>query len=401
MNASPVQPRSSVALVLLATTLVQALLTLACLVLPAVAPAVGAALGIDPSLIGLQVSIVYGGAMATSLAGGTIVRRFGAARTSQAALLFAAAGALLATVPWLPAIGAAAILIGLGYGLTNPAGSHLLASAGPQKRRNLIFSIRQTGVPLGGLTAGLMGPAVAVAWGWQWSVAVVAALALTMAAALQAVRARWDADRDPGTRLRHNPLTGIGLVWRRPQLRWLSLAAFSFSVVQLCLSTFLVTMLVADVGLPLLQAGAILSAVQVSGVVGRLSWGAVADRVGNGMSVLMGLAVAMTAAALLTGQLGPDWPLPAIVALLLLFGVTAIGWNGVYLAEVARMTPVEQVGRATGASLFFTFAGVLLGPTSFTALYAAIGSYTTTYALLGVLSLLGMGLALLSRRSGG
>ncbi len=83
-----------------------------------------------------------------------------------------------------------------------------------------------------------------------------------------------------------------------------------------------------------------------------------------------------------------------------MFGITAIGWNGVYLAEVARMTPVEQVGRVTGASLFFTFAGVLLGPTSFTAIYSVIGSYTTTYALLGVLALCGMGFALLSKRAG-
>lgn len=400
MNAPLPQPSAAtVALVLSATTTVQALLTLACLALPAVAPAVAASLGIDPSLIGLQVSIVYGGAMLTSLAGGTIVRRLGACRTSQTALLFAAAGSALATVPAVPAIAVAAVLIGLGYGLTNPAGSHLLASTGAQKNRNLIFSIRQTGVPLGGLVAGLMAPAIAVAWGWQAAVATVAVLALTVAAALQPMRSRWDADRDPLTRLRHNPLNGVGLVWRRPPLRWLSLAAFCFSIVQLCLSTFLVTMLVADVGLALVQAGAILSAVQVSGVVGRLLWGFVADRVGNGMTVLMGLAVAMAAAAALTGQLAPDWPSPAIVGVLLLFGVTAIGWNGVYLAEVARMTPIEQVGRVTGASLFFTFGGVLLGPTSFTAVYSGIGSYTTTYGLLGVLALVGLGLALLARRS--
>ncbi len=394
------QPNSgAVVLVLTATTAVQAMLTLACLALPAIAPNVAAALGVDPSLIGLQVSIVYGGAMATSLAGGTIVRRFGACRTSQAALLFAGAGALLATVPALAALGCASMLIGLGYGLTNPAASHLLAKAATAANRNTIFSIKQTGVPLGGTVAGLMAPPLAVAFGWQAAVAVVAVAALVLAALLQVPRRRWDDDRDPGLRLRHNPLAGLGLVWRRPPLRLLSLTAFCFSIVQLCLVSFLVTMLVTDVGMGLVEAGMVLSAVQVSGVVGRLSWGWLADRVGNGMSVLVGVGLTMAAAAAVSGGLGPAWPGQAVVAVLLVFGITAIGWNGVYLAEVARMTPVEQVGRVTGASLFFTFGGVLLGPTGFTAIYGALGSYTATYGLLTVVSLAGVTLVSLARRA--
>lgn len=386
----PLPNTPPVVFVLIATTIVQALLTLACLTLPAIAPKVGEALGVDPSLIGLQVSIVYGGAMFTSLAGGAIVRRYGACRTSQIALVFAACGSLLAIVGRLPALAAASVLIGLGYGLTNPAGSHLLANAASPRNRNLIFSIRQSGVPLGGLTAGLMAPAVALAFGWQWTVALVAALALCVAAALQPVRRRWDADRDPAQRLTHNPLRGLSLVWRRPPLRWLSLSAFCFSVVQLCLSTFLVTMLVTDLGLGLVQAGAVLAVVQVAGVVGRLGWGWVADRVGNGQAVLAALALIMAAAAVLVGLMSPEWPLAALTSVLLMFGVSAIGWNGVYLAEVARMTPLAQVGQVTGASLFFTFSGVLLGPTSFTALYRLVGSYTTTYALLAVLALTGL-----------
>lgn len=391
----------AVAAVLAATTIVQALLTLSCLALPSIAPKVGEALGVDPSLIGLQVSIVYGGAMFTSLAGGTVVRRYGACRASQAALLFAVAGSLLAAVPWLPALALASVLIGLGYGLTNPAGSHLLANTTSPKNRNLIFSIRQTGVPLGGLTAGLMAPAIAVSFGWQWTVVAVAAMALAMALLLQAVRAGWDGDRDPHMRLRHNPLSGLGLVWRRPPLRWMSLGAFCFSVVQLCLSTFLVTMLVTDVRLPLVEAGVVLAAVQVAGVGGRVLWGWVADRVGNGQIVLACLALVMAAAAAVTGMLSPEWPPAAVLTVLLIFGVSAIGWNGVYLAEVARMAPIEQVSRITGASLFFTFAGVLVGPTAFTLLYGRIGSYTTTYALLAALALTGLALVLVASRARG
>ena len=42
-----------------------------------------------------------------------------------------------------------------------------------------------------------------------------------------------------------------------------------------------------------------------------------------------------------------------------LFGVTAIGWNGVQLSEVARLAPAGSAGKVTGATGFVTFAGVV------------------------------------------
>ena len=45
-----------------------------------------------------------------------------------------------------------------------------------------------------------------------------------------------------------------------------------------------------------------------------------------------------------------------------LFGATAIGWNGVQLAEVARLAPPGTAGEVTGATGFVTFAGVVIGP---------------------------------------
>jgi MFS family permease len=60
---------------------------------------------------------------------------------------------------------------------------------------------------------------------------------------------------------------------------------------------------------------------------------------------------------------------------LALFGASAIGWNGVYLAEVAREAPAGQASVATGGTLAITFLGVVLGPPVFGALSGAAGSY--------------------------
>ncbi|MBF0391993.1 MAG: MFS transporter [Alphaproteobacteria bacterium] len=383
------------ALLLVATTAVQVVLSLACLALPAIAPKVAGALGVPAALVGYWVSLVYGGAMVSTLMGGPMVRRFGATRISQAALTLGALGMVLASVAWLPVLAAAALLTGLGYGLVNPASSLLLARAAGPRNRNLIFSIKQTGVPLGGMLAGLAAPPLAQAFGWQWAPAGVAVLCLALALGLQPWRAAWDADRDPGARFRENPLAGLALIWGRPALRFLSLAAFAFAVVQLCLTAFTVTMLVEEAGYGLVAAGAVMSVVQFSGVAGRLLWGLLADRLGS-LAVLALIAVVMAGAAAITAQVAPSWPQGAVVALLFVFGLSAIGWNGVYLAEVARITPLDEVSRATGASLFFTFGGVLVGPSAFALLVGPMGGYGATYGLLAVVGAAGLGLILLA-----
>src|SRR5690625_7449878 len=73
----------------------------------------------------------------------------------------------------------------------------------------------------------------------------------------------------------------------------------------------------------------------------------------------------MAACSLLMAFIGTDWPVWLVVVICAAFGATAIGWNGVYLAEVARLAPAGQAGLMTGGTLFFTYLGVVIGPPFF------------------------------------
>src|SRR5690606_17875831 len=120
------------------------------------APELATVLQLDASAIGYQVSIVYAGAMASAALGGGVVTRLGACRTTQAALALVGAAMLLAMVPHVAALVAASLLLGFGYGVSNPAGAHLLTRYTPASSRNLLYSLKQTGVPLGGMAAALV-----------------------------------------------------------------------------------------------------------------------------------------------------------------------------------------------------------------------------------------------------
>src|SRR6266852_3840402 len=96
------------------------------------------------------------------------------------------------------------------------------------------------------------------------------------------------------------------------------------------------------------------------------------------------MALCALAVALFTS----DWPPVAVFAVCVLYGATAVGWNGVFLAEVARLAPQGRVAIVTGGTQFFTFAGVLIGPPVFGAIASMTGSYGTGFALIAALPLL-------------
>ena len=397
----PPQPEMKLFPVVLVTTLVQALASMIVILPAAVAPELARALGVEASLIGVQISFVYAGAMLTSAFGGTIVRRWGALRCSQLSLASVMIGCALTAVPLISVIALGAVFIGFGYGLTNPPAAHVLMKVTRAANRNLIFSIKQTGVPLGGVVAGLLAPAIALNFGWQAALLSGATLAGIVMILIQPLRRDWDHDREASVRFSAAPLSDVRMIWQHRGLRLVSMASFSFSAVQVCLTTFAVTMLVTDVNFSLIKAGVVLAALQVSGASGRIFWGWVADRLNDGNRVLIGTTVITIIAALLTGLLDSRAADYQVYGILALFGFTAVGWNGVFLAEVARLAPANLIGSATGAALIITYFGVVLGPLSFTGIFSALGSYTASFSAFAVVALIGLVFVVLARKSSG
>ena len=375
------------------TTAIQAMVSMALLTLPAMAPAVARALAVPSTLVGAYVALCYFAAMLSSLVGGTLVRRLGAIRVSQLGLGLCAVGLALCALPWLPAVALGALCIGAGYGPITPASSHLLALTTPAHRMSLVFSIKQTGVPAGGMLAGALVPGLSLWLGWQGTLLAVAGVCALCAALAQPLRAALDADRQPAQPLALQALfKPIGMVLGHPSLRALAACSFLFSAVQVSTTAYMVTYLNESLGMTLLAAGAALSVSQLAGVVGRIAWGAVADRGLGPRNTLMLLATLMIVGSVLTALLQPQWPTLLIWAIVALLGASAIGWNGVYLATVARQAPPGQAGVATGGTLLFTFMGVVCGSPAFGALAGASGSYRIAFAALALPAALALGL---------
>jgi len=371
-------------IILAATLTIQALVAMALITLPVVAPVVAQATGIATTYVGMYVGLVYLAAMFASVLGGTAVRRFGAIRLSQGCLILTATGLVLCAVPHPLSMALGALFIGAGYGPVTPASSHLLIKTTPPERLSLVFSLKQTGVPIGGVLAGLLVPQFELLFGWQSAFLMVAACCLICAYSVKPLRAALDDDRDSTVRpsLTKSLVNPIKLVWSHKALRILAGVSFLFAITQLSLTTYLVTFLFEDLGWALVAAGVALAVTQAAGVGARIVWGWMADNwFGSGyMLMIVAGLLAISAAAMpfFTPETSHVW----LYLVLILLGATAIGWNGVFLAEVARQAPKGQASVATGGTLGFTFFGVLCGPPLFGVAAANLQSYGLSYALL-------------------
>jgi predicted MFS family arabinose efflux permease len=390
-------PRRQATYVVLATFASQMVVTMSNSVLPTIAPKVAEALGLEAALIGYQVSVLFGAATVGTLFGGRFTQRLGACRTMQLSNALCGAGLMLMIVPHALAIVLGSLVAGYGQGLINSASAHLLVKYTAPERRNLLFSIKQTGVPFGGMLVALSAPAIAVAFGWQWAVAMVIAVIFAVLVMVQMQRAAWDTDRHAAAEIKQQKFGGVPLVLSQPSLRWISLTGFLFAAVQRCLLTFTVIYLVAERGYSLIEAGIMLSLIQAGGIVGRLFWGWLADRMHSSVTVLLMIAVITVADTFALMAMQAEWPRLVVYAMFLVFGAAALGWNGVLHAETARVSPPGMTSVVAGGSTFFVFAGVLAGPSAFAAAYTIIGTYSMTFFLMALAAALGGVLLLFAR----
>lgn len=376
-------------LALAATLAIQVYVALAASAAPVLAPVVAPAFGLAPELVGLFVGLVYAASMTASLVSGGLVARYGAIRVSQVCVALCALGLALlpaaaATAAGIALVAIAPLVIGAGYGPITPASSQVLARTAPPSRMALTFSIKQTGVPAGAALGGAILPALTLAVGWHAAFVAVAALGVAVILAAQPIRSDLDRIRDRSHRLSLQGAAGpLKRIFRDPILTELASASFFYAALQVSLTSFLVVYLTEAMRWSLVAAGFALTVATLAGVVGRIAWGIVADRWLPPRIVLGLIGILAGLCSLATAFYPAQAPAAPLLVLIALFGATAIGWNGVQLAEIARRAPAGEAGAITGASGFVTFAGVVCGPPLFGLLAAASGDYRTGFVAIG------------------
>lgn len=371
------------------TLLVQSLTSMAIMTPTVLAPVAASELGVQASRIGLLVAWIYFVAIVTGLFCDTLIARYGPVRVLEFAVVAVSAGLVGGLGGNIVVTVLLATLAGAAHGLVNPSSSTILLRAAPPGYRSLVFSVKQTGVPLGSALASVLIPALLHFMHWHYAVTTLGVASAFALLAVAPFRPVYDRDLVPQQRLRLRDVGApVAAIRSQPALFRLALTSAVYSSVQMSLFTYMMLYLIVELDYSLVKAGLVFSVAQAMGVVSRPVWGVVADRLNASRLLLSGLGVAMGLCGAAAAMFSPSLPLAVIVAVCAIYGASAIGWNGIYLAEVARLAPEGKVGLCTGGALMFTFSGALAGPPLFGAIVGVTGSYALGFAVFALPPLL-------------
>lgn len=395
----------TVAAALAATLGAQTLASLAIQSASVFGPVITIALGVAPERVGLFMVVSYGCAMIAGLVTPGVVARYGPLRTLQILVAALAVALAIAALGVVPGVLIAAALSGMANGLAGPVSAQILAERTPPKAMNLVFSAKQTGVPLGATLAGAIVPTLILLLDWRGALAGLAVVYAIAVLAFQPLRADYDRARDRNARLTvasavEQMRRALEMTVRHSELREMAFVAFVYVAMQMIVVTFLVSYLHFELHYELTTAGFIYATMQFCGICGRIVWGAVGDRLRRPRILLGALGVGAAASAALLASTTGEWSVALVTIVAIAFGFSGLSWNGLQFAEVARIVRREDVGRAVAGTMFFSFLGGISGPFVLSAIVpmfaAGARPFALGFAVIGVFSLV-TGLRLIVR----
>jgi MFS family permease len=149
--------------------------------------------------------------------------------------------------------------------------------------------------------------------------------------------------------------------------------------------------------LPVAITAYFLAIAQLSGVAGRILWGVISDRYWAGarkpVMMIIGMIIALMSLSMLL--IRPGVPLWLVAVDIAVFGFSAIGWNGIWIALLSELVDKDHSGTAVGMGMTVLQIGVLIFPFLFGWLIDWFGSYAVSW--IGLFILMCLSLLIISR----
>jgi len=350
--------------------------------IPILVPLIQKELGLNLVQVGLLGSVLNGGVVLAAIGAGRAADHWGERLIIGYGTMLGGLVAIASnSVSGMYALLFLLVFIGVCTASATPAGSKAVAGWFQQHERGLAMGIRQTSVPLGGTLSALALPTLGLAYGWRWALSTVGFLAF--ATGVVALRLYQEPPRKV-ERSRPSSSGSLAHVMRNKQIWVATLYAAVLSGAQWCYVSYVELFLTDVVGLQLVLAAGLLAAGQMCGAGGRIGWGLVSDRLLGGRRqpamILVGIMamVIMVITAFFTPET-PFWLVSVVVAL---FGLTIMGWNGLYLARVSDVVGTGMAGVAVGLSNTGAFLGIVVIPPIFGWIVEASDSYRVGWIVL-------------------
>ena len=339
------------------------------------------------------------GQAVSSIPNGTIIDRIGV----RNGLLFGFSILLLAAVLISLARNifiayVALFMMGWGYSAINPATSKGVFLCFTANRRATAMGIKQTGVPLGGIIAGLVG-GLAVAhnvevsgWNLQWQTIMLLIAAITFVGiglCLILPKSLNEAKETANQTSIANELKILASDW---QFNRYALATLALNFGQYNFFTFLTAFLTKVLSFAQEAAGSVYSVVQAASAFARPFWGFASDfflhsRKKALCAIICFIAVlCFVACALISYAGAPAW---FGISVSIILGITIASYPPLIQAITVEAVKPNKIGSALGYTHMAMHTGACLGPLAM-GITLDLFNYSVGYGLTAAVVLMGV-----------
>lgn len=329
--------------------------------------------------IGLLCSAITLGCMVIQIPAGISGDRFGPKWVMILGLLLIGGAAIfLSSVHSYRGAFSLLVLLGMGIGCNQAPASKAILTWFPSKGRATAMGFKQTGINMGAVLASLLLPLIALQFN-NWRISFrVAGLASVFSAVLLML---FYKERQTPPVDSFRPLfSKKGTLLERDFLL-VCFAGVFLMASQYSFSTYFLLYATKTLHLPITHSGTLLALAFGAGAVARVGWGLVSDYLFRGrrksVITLIGIIGAVTACGFVLLRLHPSTWL--IYPFTILFGLSGIGWNAIYLTMVGEFPGERLAGIATSLSFLISNLGPLLGPPLFGYFIDVTGGYALSW----------------------
>lgn len=335
------------------------------------APFITTEFGLTRTHYGAAVSTLFFSAVLVSLQAGRFVGRWSEVRLLRTLFILALAALTITAVS--PAWGwvmVAAAIMGLPLGLGNPVTNQIIATRVQYGAQGTVVGVKQSGVQLGALFAGLVAAPVAVAFGWRTALVVLAAVPMTgflLSLPLSEMAGRRRAER----------VADGGDGGRSALELYLCAYAVLMGFGAAAVNAFLPLFAFEELAIPVGRAGLLVAVIGTIGAVARVAMGMIGNRVQRFDWWLAALATLATGAAVVLLLTTRETTLVWAVAVV--FGVSANAWQVAAMLAVVRQ--VRGTARSSGIVMGGFIGGMMLGPLAFGAIVDTASTHQAGWIL--------------------
>lgn len=252
------------------------------------------------------------------------------------------------------------------------------------------LGILSTAYPMGGILAATILPFFGNLFGWRRAILIPGVLSILYAFFISFFHQNKEQTNDKHANKQENFSIPkyIKQIIKNYELLNVSILGFFFGAASGSIAAHFTLYLYTDYSLSKRVSGLGFAMVQFGSMIGRPLWGLICDRLIGSCKkkTFLYIGFLFTSLCIILGFFSKiiNPSLYIIFVLAFFTGFIGRGWQGLYFVSIAEIARVEQVGISIGYSLLFIRIGIMVAPPIFGYIADLNGTYSLSWALMGI-----------------